>query len=58
LLLPSVTDVNVTVPCEELPPITVVGFRDRVDSVTDGAGMDLTLGLLTEDHGPATPAEL
>jgi hypothetical protein len=50
--------VRVTVPCEEVPPVTVVGFNDTVDSVEVGAGPDLTLTLLVEDHAPGAPAEL
>jgi hypothetical protein len=69
LLLESVTTappdgaaaVSVTVPCEALPPVTVAGLSERVESVTgDGswAGPELTLNLLVEDQAPAVPAEL
>jgi hypothetical protein len=69
LLLASVTTeppdgaapFRVTVPCEELPPVTVVGLIDRVDSARDGgcgAGPELTLTLLTADHAPAEPLKL
>jgi hypothetical protein len=30
--------VSVTVPCEELPPVTLVGLSVRVESVTLGGG--------------------
>jgi hypothetical protein len=31
-------DVRVTVPCEELPPVTLVGFTETVDSAAGAAG--------------------
>lgn len=69
LLLASVTTappdgaapVKVTVPCEELPPVTVVGLGDKVDSATEGsggAGPELTLTRRIEDHAPGAHAEL
>src|SRR5262245_2193939 len=30
--------VSVTVPCEVLPPVTEVGFKDRVDKLAGGGG--------------------
>jgi hypothetical protein len=51
---------NVTVPWEALPPVTLVGFSARADreTVGDGAGPLLTLTLLVEDHAPGVPDEL
>ncbi len=68
LLLVSVTTappegaalVSVTVPCEELPPTTLVGLSDSVESVAGLGGGGVVAPLLisntrTEDHAPAVP---
>ena len=49
--------VNVTVPCEELPPTTLVGLSVKVESAA-GPGGACAVNLRVTDQGPATPAEL
>jgi len=48
--------VNVTVPCEALPPTTELGVTDTADSAATGALCGVKLR--TDDHAPAVPAEL
>ena len=36
---------NVTVPCDEVPPITVVGLRVNDDNVTGGGGLTVSVAL-------------
>ena len=68
LLLVSVTTappdgaapVSVTVPCEELPPTTLVGLSASVESVAGPGGGGVVAPLLisntrTDDHAPAVP---
>ncbi len=43
--------VNVTVPVEELPPVTVVGFNDKVAIPGDGAGVGDAGGVGEGDGG-------
>ena len=52
--------VSVIVPCEELPPITLVGLRvkaERVGALGGGSGACAVNRCVT-DQGPATPVEL
>ena len=71
LLLESVTTappegaalVSVAVPCEELPPTTLVGLRVSVESVEELGGGGVVVPLLisnirTEDHAPFVPPAL
>ena len=46
-----------TVPAAEVPPDTDDGLTSRVDSEAGGGGVS-GVKLRTEDHAPATPAEL
>jgi hypothetical protein len=50
--------VSVTVPCAELPPMTVEGLTVRADNVAGPALAACAVNVLVADHGPATPAEL
>src|SRR5262245_38291986 len=49
--------VNVTVPCEVLPPTRLVGFSAREERV-GAAGVDCGVKRLEDDQFPAVPAEL
>ena len=49
--------VNVTVPCDALPPTTDAGFTDTAESAA-GAGALCGVKLRTDDQAPAVPAEL
>ena len=50
--------VNVTVPCEELPPTTVLGLTVRADNVRETEVAACGVKLRVADQDPATPAEL
>jgi hypothetical protein len=50
--------VSVTVPCEELPPTTLVGLSVNAESVAGPGDGDCTVNRRVTDQGPATPAEL
>jgi hypothetical protein len=50
-------DVNLTVPCEALPPTTLVGLSAIAVSAGDDAAA-CGVKRRTEDHAPAVPAEL
>src|SRR5262249_61369899 len=68
LLLDSVTtappagaaEVNVTVPCDELPPTTELGARLTADRLATGGGGGAPSGVTRREaeNDPATPAEL
>ena len=49
--------VNVTVPCDALPPTTELGVTDTADSAA-ATGALCGVKLRTDDHAPAVPAEL
>ena len=49
--------VNVTVPCDGLPPTTEEGLTETADSAA-GVGVPCGVKLRTDDHAPAVPAEL
>ena len=50
--------VSVMVPCEELPPTTLVGLSVNAESVAGPGDGGCAVNLRVTDHGPATPAEL
>ena len=56
--------VSVTVPCDELPPVTLVGLTERAERLTlpggGGGGGDPLLILIdrTADHALVVPSEL
>src|SRR5207245_11540094 len=60
LLLESVTTappegaapLSVTVPVEEFPPVTLAGFTESVDRVTDGGAADVSSTAATAGTGP------
>ena len=47
---------SVTVPCDVLPPTTLVGFTATDDRLAAG-GADCGVKVRVEDHEPATPVE-
>jgi len=49
--------VNVTVPCDGLPPTTDVGLTEIADNAA-GVGVPCGVKLRVDDHAPAVPAEL
>jgi hypothetical protein len=49
--------VNVTVPCDAVPPTTDVGFADTAESA-GATGAACGVKLRTDDQAPAVPAEL
>jgi hypothetical protein len=50
-------DVNVTVPCDGLPPTTDVGLTETADNAA-GVGVPCGVKLRVDDHAPDVPAEL
>ena len=49
--------VNVTVPCDAVPPTTDAGLTDTAESAAE-AGVVCGVKRRVEENGPATPAEL